>query len=91
MTTEHRASNEEEKLRVESQGGVVIIHRSRNLVQGSLQLTRSIGDRKYKKYISCEPDIFEHEIAREDQLFIMATDGFWDVNIFFGVCGLIEN
>lgn len=79
ITIEHRASNEEEKVRVESLGGVIIVHKSRSLVQGSLQITRSIGDSKYKKYISCEPDLFEHDITNEDQLLIMASDGFWDV------------
>ena len=81
ITREHRASNEEEKLRVESQGGVIIVHKSRSLVQGSLEITRSLGDKKYKKYISCEPDIFEHEITSDDQMIIMATDGFWEVTI----------
>ena len=79
ITREHRASDEEEKIRVESLGGVVIVHKSRSLVQGSLQITRSIGDSKYKKYISCEPDLFERDIKNEDQMIIMASDGFWDV------------
>eukprot|EP00331_Platyophrya_macrostoma_P022514 CAMPEP_0176452670 /NCGR_PEP_ID=MMETSP0127-20121128/28695_1 /TAXON_ID=938130 /ORGANISM="Platyophrya macrostoma, Strain WH" /LENGTH=251 /DNA_ID=CAMNT_0017841211 /DNA_START=165 /DNA_END=920 /DNA_ORIENTATION=- len=79
ITKEHRASDEEEKLRVESQGGVIIVHKNRPLVQGSLQITRSIGDRKYKPYITCEPDIYEHQITKDDQMVIMATDGFWDV------------
>lgn len=81
ITTEHRASNEAERLRVESQGGVIIVHKSRSLVQGSLEITRSLGDRKYKKYISCEPDIFELDITNDDQMVIMATDGFWDVTL----------
>lgn len=81
MNKEHRASNEEERMRVEELGGVIIVNKSRSLVQGSLQITRSLGDRKYKKYISCEPDIYEHEITNEDQMIIMASDGFWDVRM----------
>ena len=83
ITREHRASDEEERVRVESQGGVIIVHKTRSLVQGSLQITRSIGDRKYKKYISCEPDVFEHDITSDDQMLIMGSDGFWDVILNF--------
>ena len=79
ITKEHRASDEEERMRVESLGGVIIVHKSRSLVQGSLQITRSIGDKKYKKFISCEPDVFEQDITSDDQMIIMASDGFWDV------------
>ena len=79
LTKEHRACNEEEKLRIENMGGFVIVHKSRYLVQGSLQVTRSIGDRKYKQFISCEPDVLEQSLEAEDQALIMGSDGFWDV------------
>ena len=81
ITREHRASNEEEKLRVENLGGVIIVHKSRSLVQGSLAVTRSLGDRKYKKFVSCEPDVHEYDISAEDQMVVMASDGFWDVHL----------
>jgi len=53
LTTEHNASNEEEKRRVEERGGFVFEKKShqhtRYLVQGTLEVTRSVGDRMYKK------------------------------------------
>lgn len=91
LTRQHRASNEDEKMLIESRGGVVIDRKNTSLVQGSLQLSRSIGDRKYKQYITCEPDIVEHEIAKDDQMVIMATDGFWDVMSSQDVKELIQN
>ena len=79
LTKEHRASNQEEQLRVENMGGFVIVHKSRYLVQGSLQITRSIGDQKYKQFISCEPDIVEYSFSKDDLVLVMGSDGFWDV------------
>lgn len=79
LTKEHRATNQEEKLRIEKMGGFIIVHKSRYLVQGSLQITRSFGDQKYKKYISCEPDIVEYSLSADDQIMLMGSDGFWDV------------
>jgi serine/threonine protein phosphatase PrpC len=35
----------------------------------------------YKKYISCEPDIYELEITEEDEYLILASDGLWNVLI----------
>lgn len=84
LTTEHRASNQEEQLRVENMGGFIIVHKSRYLVQGSLQITRSIGDQKYKQFISCEPDILEYSLSKDDLVLVMGSDGFWDVNTIFG-------
>jgi protein phosphatase 1L len=87
LTTDHTAANEEEKKTIESRGGFIFEKQlsggiRRKLVQGALEVTRSIGDPSYKKYISCEPDISEYEFTPEDQYLILATDGLWKVKIF---------
>lgn len=82
LNIEHRATNEEEKNQVESRGGVVFEKKgqttTRFLVQGALELTRSIGDISYKQYITSEPDILEHKFSENDEYLILASDGFWN-------------
>lgn len=82
LNVEHRASNNEEKLNVEKRGGFVFEKKGRAsvryMVQGSLELTRSIGDQAYKQYISCEPDITELKLTEEDEYLILGSDGFWN-------------
>jgi len=82
LNKEHLASDEEEKKTIEARGGVIFQKkyssgRVRALVQGSLEITRSIGDRSYKKYISCEPDMYEYQFTDDDEYIIMGSDGFW--------------
>jgi len=82
LNIEHRANNEEERRKVENRGGYVFEKKgqktSRLLVQGGLELTRSIGDPSYKEFITCEPDINEYKFDKDDQYVIMASDGFWN-------------
>jgi serine/threonine protein phosphatase PrpC len=79
LTKEHRANNEEEKNRIEQNGGWIFRKESKYLVQGRFQITRSVGDIKYKKYIICEPDILEYKLDEQDDILIMGSDGFWDL------------
>jgi len=57
LNVEHRANNENERKNVENRGGFVFekkgLKTSRFLVQGALELTRSIGDSNYKEFITC--------------------------------------
>jgi len=82
LNIEHRANNEEERKNVENRGGYVFEKKgattSRFLVQGALELTRSIGDPSYKEFITCEPDVKEYKFDKHDQYIIMASDGFWN-------------
>ena len=87
LNAEHRPNNEEEKRKVESRGGFVFEKKgqttSRLLVQGALELTRSIGDISYKEFISAEPDVVDHKFEQEDDYLLLGSDGFWNVNKFF--------
>lgn len=87
LNVEHRANNEEERKQVENRGGYVFEKKgqstSRFLVQGALELTRSIGDINYKQFISGEPDVFEYKFDDNDEYIILASDGFWNVRKIF--------
>lgn len=56
-------------------------------VNGNLNLSRSIGDLKYKananlpaqaQIITAEPDVICYDLVAEDEFFLVACDGIWD-------------
>ena len=44
-----------------------------------LAVTRAIGDRRLKKYVSAVPEIKIRQLKEGDDLLILASDGVWDV------------
>jgi len=74
LTLEHRPNLMTEKERIENLGGYV----NSNRVNGTLAVTRSIGDKKMSKYISHEPDVIIYPIQNEDIFLILGCDGLWD-------------
>mmetsp|Transcript_11717 Transcript_11717/g.23847 ORF Transcript_11717/g.23847 Transcript_11717/m.23847 type:complete len:416 (-) Transcript_11717:3064-4311(-) len=81
----HKPFDEKERKRIESAGGFVS---DQGRVNNNLNLSRSIGDLKYKQnravarkdqIISAEPDFVHLEICPEDEFIIVACDGIWDV------------
>ncbi|KAH8854218.1 Protein phosphatase 1A [Schistosoma japonicum] len=84
-TQDHKPYNPIESQRIFDAGGQVILSR----VNGSLAVSRSLGDFEYKQVVSRaateqlvspEPDVFIVERKREsDQIILLACDGIWDV------------
>lgn len=50
---------------------------------GGLSVSRTLGDIGCKKdgarLVVCDPDIFSHRLTKNDNFFIIACDGLWDV------------
>lgn len=84
-TEDHKPYNEGERLRIEKAGGTVMMQR----VNGSLAVSRALGDFDYKKkldfepseqLVSPEPDITAYDRNEEkDQFLLLACDGIFDV------------
>ena len=83
LSDDHKPDNLEEKARIEAAGGFV----EENRVNGSLNLSRSLGDFEYKssanldfklQMVTCDPEV--RSVARQasDQFLILACDGIWD-------------
>lgn len=83
LSDDHKPDNAPEKARIEAAGGFV----EENRVNGSLNLSRSLGDFEYKsnsaldytqQMVTCDPEI--RSVARQnaDQFIILACDGIWD-------------
>ncbi|KAM0064138.1 putative protein-serine/threonine phosphatase [Helianthus debilis subsp. tardiflorus] len=78
LTSDHRPSRPDEQQRIESQGGYVDCSRGVSRVLGSLAVSRGIGDRSLKQWITAEPETKMFKITPEFEFLIMASDGLWE-------------
>ncbi|CAI0556360.1 unnamed protein product [Linum tenue] len=75
LTVDHRLSTrQDERQRIENLGGYVHCDR----VQGSLAISRAIGDLHLKEWVISDPEITKLPITPDCQFLIMASDGLWD-------------
>jgi serine/threonine protein phosphatase PrpC len=86
LSEDHKPANAGESERILAAGGFVT---AQGRVNGNLNLSRSLGDLKYKgntalgrdrQMITAEPDVAVHAlVARDDEFMVLACDGVWDV------------
>lgn len=76
MSKDHKASDAEEKDRIEKAGGFVTRF---DRVNGLLAISRAFGDHLLKPAVSCVPYQQSYEIDSTTPYFILACDGIWDV------------
>nr|CAG4643852.1 EOG090X03VW [Lepidurus arcticus] len=96
-TLDHKPINPIEKERIQRAGGSVMIQR----VNGSLAVSRSLGDYEYKnvegrgpceQLVSPEPEIFvEKRDPENDEFLVLACDGVWDVMSNEQLTGFVRN
>lgn len=84
LSYDHKPQQDREMTRITRAGGFVN-HFGR--VNGNLNLSRSIGDLKYKQVpgippadqmITAEPDIIQVALRDDDEFIILGCDGIWD-------------
>ena len=68
---------EDEARRINQAGGQ-ILNWNGPRVMGILNMTRAIGDSGLRPYVIAEPEVTVRERRPEDEVLILATDGFWD-------------
>nr|XP_043637733.1 probable protein phosphatase 2C 60 [Erigeron canadensis]XP_043637734.1 probable protein phosphatase 2C 60 [Erigeron canadensis] len=83
LSKDHKPNLDSEKERIKKAGG--FIHAGR--VNGTLNLTRAIGDVGMKKdkslpaesqILTANPDINTVELCEDDDFLVLASDGIWD-------------
>ena len=79
LVEEHKPEREDEMKRIQSLGGWIIPVQNIMRVQGTLSVSRSIGDFNLKPFISCVPDTRDLDLEKDNKWVVMATDGFWNV------------
>lgn len=84
LSFDHKPQQQVESSRITKAGGFV---NQFGRVNGNLNLSRSIGDLKYKQVpgispaeqiITSEPDILQVVLHAEDEFIILGCDGIWD-------------
>lgn len=96
-TRDHKPGLPQERERIQKAGGSVLIQR----VNGSLAVSRALGDYDYKKVIgvgqceqlvSPEPEIFVRDREdNADEFLVLACDGVWDVMSNYDLCQYIHS
>ena len=94
LTRDHKPNDEVERNRVVQLGGTVdwcgqvdglgnpVERTGVYRINGNLALSRSIGDRSERPWVSSEVDIKLHTIEEDDDVdsfILLASDGLWDV------------
>lgn len=84
LSYDHKPSQPREMNRINNAGGFV---NRFGRVNGNLNLSRSIGDLKYKQVpgispagqmITAQPDIIQVTLNPKDEFFVLGCDGIWD-------------
>ncbi len=80
LTSDHRVNNQAERKRI-IERGIGKIFGPYVMVGGlSLMLTRTLGDKYFKKAgVISEPEVGNYQIRKDDAFLILASDGVWDV------------
>ncbi len=79
LTHDHRPDKAEERDAVERRGGKIVKVKGISRVQGVLGVSRALGDRDLKEYITAEPEVFSGLVSETSEFLILGTDGLWDV------------
>jgi len=84
LSRDHKPAQRVETNRIHLAGGFIT---PAGRVNGNLNLSRSIGDLKYKQnntlpkkdqMITAEPDVTRVDLQKEDEFIIIGCDGIWD-------------
>ncbi|KFK23516.1 hypothetical protein AALP_AAs67696U000400 [Arabis alpina] len=78
LSSDHRPSRDDERKRIETTGGYVDTFHGVWRIQGSLAVSRGIGDAQLKKWVIAEPETKILRIDMDHEFLILASDGLWD-------------
>ncbi|KAL6562677.1 hypothetical protein OROGR_003684 [Orobanche gracilis] len=77
ITTDHNPGLEDERRRIEENGGYVEFHRGSWRVHETLAVSRSIGDAHLKDWVIAEPHTKIIRLTPDMEYLILASDGLW--------------
>lgn len=79
LTDEQTPNRDDEYNRIVRNNGLVTIKDDIARVDGSIAVSRAIGDLKFKQFLIPEPETHTYQIEQDDDLLILATDGLFMV------------
>ncbi|CAN7987222.1 unnamed protein product, partial [Ixodes hexagonus] len=77
LVNPHKPEREDERKRIEDLGGMVVMMGIWR-VNGSLAVSRAIGDAEHKPYVISEPDVLSVELDGTEDFLVLGCDGLWD-------------
>ncbi|CAI9295762.1 unnamed protein product [Lactuca saligna] len=89
LSVDHKPDREDERARIESCGGRIMFTDGAR-VEGILAMSRAIGDRLLKQWVTSEPEITVTRREAGDECLIVASDGLWDVISSELVCKIVH-
>ncbi len=90
LSDDHKPDRQDEMKRIQDLGGSVLF-RGVWRVEGVLAVSRAIGDRPLKDFVTSEPQIKHRVITNNDAFLVLATDGLWDVLTNDNVADILTN
>lgn len=87
----HNTSNDSEADRIKKSGGFLFsVSGGTKRVNGSLSVTRAIGDVGLKQFVIGDPEVDVYEVEKNrDKFVILASDGFYDAIPYDGDLALV--
>ncbi|KAL3657849.1 hypothetical protein V7S43_017228 [Phytophthora oleae] len=79
LSTDHWPNDPGERSRIESSGGFVNFSGLWRVV-GQLAVSRSLGDRHLRKFVTAEPSVFHVQLSERSSggIIVVASDGLWE-------------
>ncbi|XP_023215303.1 uncharacterized protein LOC111618090 [Centruroides sculpturatus] len=77
ITNPHKPDRKDERERIEELNGCVMYIGTWR-VNGTLAVSRALGDPEHKPYVSAEPDVVKIPLQGNEDFFVLACDGLWD-------------
>ena len=77
LTQEQTPNREDEHNRILKSNGLVTMKNGVARVDGSIAVSRAIGDIQYKQFLISEPETETYQIQADDDLLILSTDGLF--------------
>ncbi|KAM0047384.1 putative protein-serine/threonine phosphatase [Helianthus debilis subsp. tardiflorus] len=89
LSVDHKPDREDERARIEGCGGRIIFSNG-SRVEGILAMSRAIGDRLLKQWVTSEPEISITKREVGDECLILGSDGLWDVLSSELACNIVH-
>ncbi|MCL7029769.1 hypothetical protein MKW94_024586 [Papaver nudicaule] len=78
LTDDHKPSRPDERERIESLGGYVDYCHGGWRLQGTLAVSRGIGDQHLKQWVIADPETKIFRLESDCEFLILASDGLWE-------------
>ncbi|CAO1316237.1 unnamed protein product [Diamesa serratosioi] len=78
IVKKHSPEEVSERIRIEKLGGCILYWSGSYRVNGSLAVSRAIGDIAHKPFVSAEPDVEVIDLDGDEDFVVLGCDGLWD-------------